>query len=150
VELVGGIPFAYGELLQGCDGSEKHPDLGWSVTGYVCHVGDNLRIWAERLAGINAGAPIEVGGYDQDLLADARRYGAVSLEGAIWSLHAAARDWSQVVGQVLGSPDRTTDCVVIVHPDRGPQTLTEVVLSNAHDAIHHSWDIRRSIEASAN
>ena len=28
-----------------------------SVAEYVCHVGDNLRIWAERLMGVVEGAP---------------------------------------------------------------------------------------------
>jgi hypothetical protein len=34
--------------------------------------------------------------------------------------------------------------VILDHPDRGPQTVTDVVRTNAHDAFHHEWDIRRS------
>lgn len=32
-------------------GRERHPDLAWTAAAYVSHVTDNLRTWAERLAG---------------------------------------------------------------------------------------------------
>jgi len=38
---------------------------------------------------------------------------------------------------------------VLVHPERGEQTVLDVVGSNAHDAYHHRWDIERSLEADA-
>jgi hypothetical protein len=126
--------------LVGADGSEQHPDLSWSVVGYVCHVADNLRIWAERLAGLASGYSRPVGRYDQDLLAQARRYDDVALGGALWSLDRAVEDWERAIllAQHAG--------VTLVHPDRGEQTLLDVVRSNAHDACHHGWDVRRTIE----
>jgi hypothetical protein len=36
--------------------------------------------------------------------------------------------------------------VVLQHPERGPQTVQDVALTNAHDAYHHVWDIERSWE----
>jgi hypothetical protein len=127
-------------LLVGADGSERHPDLTWSVVAYVCHVADNLRIWAERLAGMASGATRPVGRYDQDLLAQARRYDEVALGGALWSLDRAVEEWTDAVVQAehVG--------VTLVHPDRGEQTLLDVVRSNAHDARHHRWDVRRTID----
>jgi len=127
-------------MLVGADGSERHPDLTWSVVAYVCHVGDNLRIWAERLAGLASGDSRPVGRYDQDLLAQARRYDDVALGGALWSLDRAVEDWADAV--VLAGHVGVT----LVHPDRGEQTLLDVVRSNAHDACHHGWDIRRTID----
>jgi hypothetical protein len=126
--------------LVGADGSERHPDLSWSVVGYVCHVADNLRIWAERLAGLASGDSRPVGRYDQDLLAQARRYDDVALGGALWSLDRAVEDWESAIllAQHAG--------VTLVHPDRGEQTLLDVVRSNAHDACHHGWDVRLTIE----
>jgi HEAT repeat protein len=35
---------------------------------------------------------------------------------------------------------------VLVHPERGLQSLVEVVRSNAHDAFHHQWDIQRALD----
>jgi len=49
---IDGISDRYSALLAGANGTERHSDLSWSVGSYVCHVGDNLRIWAERLAGL--------------------------------------------------------------------------------------------------
>ena len=39
--------------------------------------------------------------------------------------------------------------VTLVHPERGEQTLIDVVRSNAHDAYHHGWDIKWSLQAGA-
>jgi hypothetical protein len=111
------------------------------VAEYVCHVADNLRIWAERLAGTVGGAPPEVGGYDENELADARHYELVPLPAATWSLSRAVADWGDVV--VRSSRAGT----VLVHPERGSLSLADVVRSNAHDASHHQWDIRRTLEA---
>jgi len=141
VAMVAGLPDTYDDLVSGASGDERHPDLGWSVAEYVCHVADNLRIWAERLAGTVEGAPPEVGGYDENELAEARHYELIPLRAATWSLSRAAADW----GDVVERSDRV--CTVLVHPERGRLQLAEVVRSNAHDAFHHAWDIRRTLGA---
>jgi hypothetical protein len=139
VVLVADLPATYGELLTGASGHERHPDLAWSVGAYVCHVGDNLRIWAERLAGIAAGAPPEVNGYDEMALDEARGYRSIPLPASLWSLTRSVVDWQGAVGR------SRSDGVVLVHPERGGQSLSDVVLANAHDAFHHRWDIERSL-----
>jgi hypothetical protein len=70
---VNGAPSELATLLADFDGSQRHPDLEWPVVAYVCHISDNLRIWAERLAGLALGERRPVGRYDPDLLARARR-----------------------------------------------------------------------------
>jgi hypothetical protein len=139
VELVVAIPPRFATLLDGVDGSQRHPDLEWPVVAYVCHVADNLRIWAERLAGIGLGASAHVATYDQDLLARARRYELIAPAAALWSLDRAVSDWSEAV--LLA--DRAG--ITLFHPERGAQAVIDVVRSNAHDALHHGWDIERSI-----
>ena len=111
------------------------------MSAYVSHVADNLRIWAERLAGIAAGAPPEVAGYDEKALASARDYQRIPLQAALWSLSRSVAGWQIAVGQT-----RRTG-IVLVHPERGGQSLEDVVLSNAHDAFHHHWDIGRSLRS---
>jgi hypothetical protein len=69
VELVTAVHTNYTELLTGTDGTQRHPDLDWTAGAYVCHVTDNLRIWAERLAGAALGGTREVYRYDENLLA---------------------------------------------------------------------------------
>lgn len=138
---VAGLPAVYGGILAGATGTEQHPDLTWSAGEYVCHVADNLRIWAERLMGAGRGGPTLVVAYDENELARARDYASIALPAAQWSLERAVADWEQAVDQSDAAG------VVLVHPDRGGQTLTDVALSNAHDAEHHRWDIERSLGA---
>ena len=139
VSLVASLPFAYAGILDGRSGREQHPGLTWSVTGYVLHVADNLRIWAERLMGVLGGSPDLVGNYDESKLADARSYMNIPIQAAMWSLTRSVDDWLR---SVEASPDSG---VVLVHPERGELTLSDVVLSNAHDALHHQWDIERAV-----
>ena len=140
--LVANIPARYGELLDGRDASLRHPDLSWSVGAYVCHVADNLRIWAERLAGIALGTTGQVGAYDQDDLARVRNYDRIPLEAGFWSLTRAVADWHDAVALAT---DRQ---VVMEHPERGSLSVLDVVRSIAHDAHHHAWDIQRSVDSS--
>ena len=51
VASVQAVPDAYARRLAGATGRERHPDLAWTTAAYVSHVTDNLRTWAERLAG---------------------------------------------------------------------------------------------------
>lgn len=55
IQLVMDMPRVLRELVADKDVARRHPDLSWSVLEYVCHVGDNLRISAERLIGVAAG-----------------------------------------------------------------------------------------------
>ncbi len=137
--MIASIPDRTAGALRGGDPSQRHPDLGWSAGAYVSHVTDNLRIWAERLTGAALGGRRDVRGYDGDLLAQARVYEGVPIEGALWSLRRAAAAWGEAfrLAQEHG--------VVLLHPDRGDQTAVDVARTNAHDAFHHEWDIRRSL-----
>lgn len=138
-ELVAGIPRSYAALLADRDGSERHPDLEWTAGGYVCHVTDNLRIWAERLAGAGLGGASEVPEYDQDLIGQARFYNRIPVAGALWSLQRAAWNWGEAVDLARRRG------VVLTHAGRGEQRVEDVARNNAHDAYHHGWDIRRSL-----
>jgi DinB family protein len=138
--FIGGIPDRFSELLADADGTERHPDLSWPVGSYVCHVADNLRIWAERLAGSAAGTTA-VAPYDENLLAQARSYADVPLQSALWSLGRGRGDWQAAVAAMSREKE-----IVIVHRERGDMQLEDVARGVAHDAFHHAWDIRRSLE----
>jgi len=138
--IVAAISAQYGELLAGGDGAQRHPNLSWPARAYVAHVADNLRIWAERLVAAALGASARVTPYDENLLATARGYDTLPIEGALWSLARAAVEWNEAL-RMAAEVD-----VILVHPDRGEQTVLDVARSNAHDAFHHRWDIERSIQ----
>lgn len=139
VEQVRGAPARFADLLDGCTGTERHPDLSWSVTGYVAHVADDLRLWSERLARVMRGADLHVTGHDPDALAAARRYEELSPPGALWSLEQSAKAWADVLTQALEAD------VVVVHATRGTQRAEDVARNNAHDAHHHAWDVPLSL-----
>jgi hypothetical protein len=141
VASVRAVPGAYAARLAGATGRERHPDLAWTTAAYVSHVTDNLRTWAERLAGGFLVGDLEVQGYDSDLLSRARHYNEVSLAGALWSLRWAVDAWAQSAEAAL---DRA---VVLQHATRGVQRAEDVARNNAHDAHHHLWDIDRTLGA---
>jgi hypothetical protein len=142
MSVISELPAAFGELLSGATGSERHPDLSWTVGAYVCHVADNLRIWAERVGGAREGAGPAIGPYDENLLAKARGYEFIPLAASQWSLRHAVADYAEALANVADAG------ALLVHPERGELTRSDVIHANAHDALHHLWDVRRSLEAS--
>jgi hypothetical protein len=114
IRLVRAAPERYEALIGDGDGSSRMASLEWSSGGYVCHVADTLRIWAERLVGAARGSTRPIAPYDADLLARARNYASAPIAGALWSLRLSVDAWEKSVA--LG----TEQPVVLVHPDRVP------------------------------
>jgi hypothetical protein len=141
-ELVGSLPTEYRDTIGDASGSERHPDLEWSATAYVCHVADNLRIMAERLQGVMRGDTRYIGAYDENSLAEARGYDSIDLQAALWSLTRSANDWVMTMTEAQGRGERG-EPVTWIHQERGEQELVEIARANCHDAVHHLWDIRR-------
>lgn len=135
-----GLHARLAQTLKPSDARAKHPDLAWNVSAYVAHLSDNLRIWAERLAGLALGADRLVAGYDGDLLGEARRYPQLDLRVVLWGLERAVDDWHNAV--VIASRSGRT----LLHSERGELTVDDVVHSNSHDVTHHEWDIARSLQ----
>jgi hypothetical protein len=79
--------------------------------------------------------------YDADLLAQARQYGSIGVEAALWSLGMASIEWAEAVemSDAAGA--------MLVHPERGRLAVSDVMRTNAHDAHHHAWDISRILSA---
>ncbi|WP_380173519.1 GNAT family N-acetyltransferase [Kineococcus sp. DHX-1] len=140
VQFVEGVAEEFAHALAGRDGATRHPDHGWTVAGYVAHVGDNLRQWAERLAEALAGEDRLVAAYDPDALGRARGYDVVTAEGALWSLRHSASAWGEVLRDALARG------IVLRHATRGEQRAVDVAGNNAHDAFHHVHDVRRALD----
>jgi hypothetical protein len=141
ISLMSDMPDAVEELVSGATGTERLSDLGWNVCGYIAHMTDNTRIWAERLVAVARGADPHVVPYDPDLLAEARHYNEVALQGATWSFRIAVANWLAAVEEAdpVG--------VVMLHSERGAMELSDVVTSNAHDAFHHRRDLTRILHS---
>lgn len=141
------LPIRYSDVVATATGSERLPDLAWSVTAYVCHVADNLHIWAERLQGVIRGGGNVARAYDETRLADVRGYDGIGVPAALWSLTRSADDWSMTIGEAARWEGERRQALLLVHLERGELTLAEVARANAHDAVHHLWDIGRILAA---
>lgn len=103
---------------------------------YVWHLVDVLRIGAERLLTIQLDPARGVPCWDENLLAQARRYRQLSPVVGLSSLNTAAQGWLRVAAQ---TPQATVE-----HPQLGTLTTLDVIRRNAHEICHHLWDIELS------
>jgi hypothetical protein len=87
------------------------------------------------------GADPHVVPYDPDLLAEARHYNEIALQGAIWSFRIAVANWLAALEEAEPAE------VVMLHSERAATELADVVASNAHDAFHHRWDVARILHS---
>jgi hypothetical protein len=134
------LPDRFTALLDDRTGDEVPPGATWSAKAYVFHVGDNLRIFAERLEGVFAGAPDTLAAYDQDQLAEARDYEAMSVQSALWSLRGAVAAWGAAARESLTRPN------TYLHAERGALSAAELARAPGHDALHHLWDVTRAVQ----
>ena len=137
IALVGSVPELMRTATSDASGHERSPDGSWSVAEYVCHVGDNLRQWAERVQGARLDGQRSVSGYDPDTLAEARGYASVPLGAARWSLGISDEHW------MLAMTAAVNEGIELEHKSRGIQGAGDIVLNNAHDCFHHLFDIER-------
>jgi len=140
-DLVTRAPADFLARFADADGQRRHPDLDWTVTGYVCHVGDSIRIWSERIATIGLGTGGYVAPYSQTRLAEARHYDEIALPAARWSLERAVGDWHAALELAGDMP------FAMPHEEMWTMSLEDVIRIRAHDVFHHTWDIDRTLTA---
>jgi hypothetical protein len=140
IAAVEAVPAELVALLTGAAGDQVPAGATWSAKAYVFHVADNLRIFAERLEGVFAGATPALAAYDENELAAARDYESMSLESALWSVGDAVAAWSATSREALRRPQ-----LRYLHAERGALTPAEIVRAPGHDALHHRWDVRRAV-----
>jgi len=140
IAAVEALPDRFAALLDGRTGDEVASGATWSAKAYVFHVADNLRIFAERLEGVFAGAPDTLAAYDQDQLAVARDYEAMSVQSALWSVRTATATWAAAARESLARP------TTYLHAERGVLSAAEITRGPAHDAVHHCWDVTRAVQ----
>jgi hypothetical protein len=137
--IVDDAPRRLKDLTANASGRTKHEDIEWSVSGYLFHIGDSIRIWAERIASVALGNTAPVALYDQDLLATARHYDDIDIATARWNLDRALGDWHAALTLVGDGPFTMT------HSEVGEMGMTDIMLIRAHDVVHHAGDIARIV-----
>jgi hypothetical protein len=108
----------------------------WSASMYVWHLVDVLRIGSERLLTLRLDPARGIACWDENLLAEARRYALLSPVVGLAMLDVAARQWLDAAEQ---APDAD-----IAHPRYGTLSTVDVIRRNAHEVQHHLQDIRAS------
>jgi hypothetical protein len=136
IHLVEHAPDRFASLLANNNGAPPESVGRWSATSYLWHTVDVIRFGTERLWTITLDATSGVPGWDQDALADVRRYDELSVAVGLRALRVAIRDW---VKAARDAPDTSR----VEHPILGSLTTGDSIRRNAHEIQHHELDIRR-------
>lgn len=108
----------------------------WSASMYVWHLVDVLRIGTERLLTLTHDPGRGITCWDENALAEARRYQQLSPTVGLIVLRSATREWADTASN---APIET----VISHPQFGTLGAVEIIRRNAHEVHHHLMDINR-------
>jgi hypothetical protein len=109
---------------------------GWSPSGYVWHVADVARAWAERLHALRHDPTVRWAGFDPDELGRARRYDELPAVSAPWAVSLAVAGLEESLVHL--DPDDRFD-----HPEWGGGTVADALRWIAHEVVHHQLDVQR-------
>jgi hypothetical protein len=104
---------------------------------YVWHLVDVLRIGTERLLTLAHDPGRGITSWDENALAEARRYQQLSPAVGVIALRPTAHSW------VTAATAAPRDAQVR-HPQFGLLGAVEIIRRNAHEVHHHLMDINRS------
>lgn len=130
---------AAGRFADLLDGREARPAPApgwWSPSGYVWHVADVTRAWAERLHSLAAQPEARWAPFDPDELARARHYDELPASTGPWALARSVEALHD--GLALHDHHAT-----FLHPEWGRGTVTDALRWLAHEVVHHELDVRR-------
>lgn len=128
----------FANVLDDADPYARRAPLAWSPAEYTWHVADVCRAWAERAVALRLEPDRPLAGFDQDELAAARNYGAMSAAAGLWALDTSARELIAEAGNA--GADLSFD-----HPDWGQGTLGDGLRWVAHEVLHHEADLIRIV-----
>jgi hypothetical protein len=128
----------YELLLAGTARAPSVNEGGWSADEYLWHVVDVLRFGTDRLWTLSVDPTSGIPGWDQDAMARVRNYAKLSITVGLKALDRAAKGW------VEAAEDAPSDAHV-EHPVLGRLTALDSIRRNAHEVVHHAWDIEQLV-----
>src|SRR5215467_1565229 len=137
VELVARAPDAAVAAITGIKDPMQHTGDRWSASMYVWHLVDVLRIGSERLLTLTHDAGRGITCWDENALAEARRYQLLSPAVGLIVLQSAVQAWTATAA--VASADAE-----VHHPQFGVLGAIEIIRRNAHEVHHHLMDINRA------
>jgi hypothetical protein len=109
----------------------------WSASMYVWHLVDVLRTGTERLLTLTHDPDRGITCWDENALAEARRYQLLSPAVGLMVLRSAASAWATAATAAPADAE-------VRHPQVGLFGAAEIIRRDAHEAHHHLMDINRS------
>jgi len=137
VELVARAPDAAVAAITGIKDPMRRTGDRWSASMYVWHLVDVLRIGTERLLTLTHDAGRGITCWDENALAEARRYQLLSPAVGLIVLQSAVQAWTATAA--VASADAE-----VHHPQFGVFGAIEIIRRNAHEVHHHLMDINRA------
>jgi hypothetical protein len=96
-----------------------------------------LRIGSERLLTVAHDPGYGIPCWDENALAEVRRYQQLSPGVGLLALAGAQREWARAAAAAPAD-------AAVSHPESGTLTAVDVIRRNAHEVRHHVIDISRS------
>jgi hypothetical protein len=137
INLVAELPDAAAAAIRSIDDPAQRTGDRWSASMYVWHLVDVLRIGTEWLLTLTHDPGRGITCWDENALAEARRYQKLSPAVGLIVLRSAAQAW---VTTAAGTPDDAQ----LRHPQYGNLGALEIIRRNAHEGHHHLMDINRA------
>src|SRR5215471_13389797 len=136
IELVAQAPDGAGAAITGIEDPARRSGERWSASMYVWHLVDVLRIGTERLLTLTHDPGRGITCWDENALAETRRYAQLSPAVGLLVLRTAAREWARAASEAPAE-------AVVRHPQFADLGALEIIRRNAHEAHHHLMDINR-------
>jgi hypothetical protein len=136
-ELVAQVPDAAAAVITRIQDPTQRIGNRWSVSMYVWHLVDVLRIGTERLLTLTHDPDRGITCWDENALAEVRRYQQLSPVVGVIVLRSAAQAWTTTA--VVAPAD-----IQVRHPQFGTLGALEIIRRNAHEVHHHLMDINRA------
>ena len=137
IDLVAQVPDAATDAITRIPDPAQHTGDRWSASMYLWHLVDVLRIGTERLLTLTHDPRRGIICWDENALAEARRYQQLSPVVGLIVLRSAAQAW--VTAAAAAPAD-----IQVRHPQFGTLGALEIIRRNAHEVHHHLMDIKRA------
>jgi hypothetical protein len=137
IDLVAQGPDAAAAAIAGIDDPTQRTGEVWSASMYVWHLVDVLRIGTERLLTLTHDPGRGITCWDENALAEVRRYQWLSPVVGLIALRSAAQAWATTAAAAPAD-------VQVRHPEFGALGALEIIRRNAHEVHHHLMDITRA------
>jgi hypothetical protein len=136
IDLVAQVPRAAAVAIAGVAEPTQRAGDRWSASMYLWHLVDVLRIGTERLLTLTHDADRGITCWDENALAETRRYQWLSPRVGLMVLRSAAREWGVAAAAAPAG-------VRVRHPQFGGLGALDIIRRNAHEVRHHLMDIDR-------